>query len=138
MHKSQVGNNESVGDFANEIVDEIIELGVTGVIHLPPGVRNVVFQVTSLMLHFLQMKGLFGGQAVSDANRHLRNFVDICLPFMIRNISQESIRLRLFPLSLTVDATSLLTEFPQGSSTSWDELKVAFLRDFSHLHGYRY
>ncbi|KAK6777966.1 hypothetical protein RDI58_024684 [Solanum bulbocastanum] len=64
---------------------------------------------------------------MEDANKHLRNYMDVCLLFKMRSIRQESLWLRLFPFSLTGEATSWLAEFPQGPITSWDELKIAFL-----------
>lgn len=82
---SQVGDNESVGDVGNEFTaDEApMKLGVAGAIHLPPKVGSVVFQVTSPMLYLLHMKGLLRGQALEDANRHLRNFIDVFLHFSV-------------------------------------------------------
>lgn len=67
--------------FDDDFVHEPVELGVVEVIRLPPMVGSTVFQVISPMLHLLQMKGLFEGQAVEDENRNLCNFMDICLPF---------------------------------------------------------
>lgn len=64
---------------------------------------------------------------MEDANKHLRNYMDVCLLFKMRNIHQEYLWLRLFPFSLTGEATSWLAEFPQGPITSWAELKIAFL-----------
>lgn len=92
-----------------------------------------MFQVTSPMLNLLQMKGLFGGQAVEDGNLHILNFVDVFLPFMMWDISHESIRLWLFSFSLISEATLWLLEFPQGLITSWAKLKVAFTERFFPL-----
>lgn len=99
----------------NDLDDKPISLGVAGSIHLPPTVGNTVFQVISLMVHLFQMKELFGGHAVENANRHLHNFVRVCLSFKMNKINQESIRLRLFPFSLIREATSCLGELHQGS-----------------------
>lgn len=127
---SQAYKNESMVGLDNDLDEAPIELGVTQEICLPLKIRNVMFQVTSPMLHLLQIKGLFGGQAIEGANRHLKNFADVCLPFKTRNISQKSIHLRLFPFLLTWEDTSWLVQFFLGSITYWAELKVDFLERF--------
>jgi hypothetical protein len=43
---------------------------------------------------------LFCGKAHADANAHLQHFLEICSIFTIKGVSQEAIRLRLFPFSL--------------------------------------
>lgn len=85
-----------------------------------------------MMVHLLQMKGLFGGQYHEDDNLHLKNFIDMCLPFEIAHISRESIQLRLFPFSLTREATLWLQEFLTYSITLLVELMEAFLDQFFH------
>ena len=42
----------------------------------------------------------FRGKAHEDANAHLQYFLKICSTFTIKGVSQEAIRLRLFPFSL--------------------------------------
>ena len=42
----------------------------------------------------------FCGKAHEDAIAHLQHFLEICIIFTIKGVSQEAIRLRLFPFSL--------------------------------------
>lgn len=88
---NQADDEESVDNavFANEFVsnEAPMELGVAESFLLPPAVGDVVFQVLSLMLHLLQINGIFGGKAIEDANQHLSNFVEVCLPCKVRCIS---------------------------------------------------
>ena len=42
----------------------------------------------------------FCGKAHEDANAHLQHFLDISSTFTIKGVTQEAIRLRLFPFSL--------------------------------------
>ena len=76
------------------------------------------------------MKGFFGGCAHEDPHDYIQNFLDVCSSFKFKNISQESIRLRLFPFSLMGDATKWLAELPRDSVTSWEELIAAFYERF--------
>ncbi|KAK6793786.1 hypothetical protein RDI58_007239 [Solanum bulbocastanum] len=71
---SQADKDESATNFANKFAaDEWpMDLGIAGETRLPPEVGIVVFQITSLMLHLLDMKALFEGKTVEDANRHLK------------------------------------------------------------------
>ena len=42
----------------------------------------------------------FCGKAHEDANAHLQHFLEIYSTFTIKGVTQEAIRLRLFPFSL--------------------------------------
>ncbi|KAK4737325.1 hypothetical protein R3W88_001022 [Solanum pinnatisectum] len=94
---------------------------------LPPGVK---FTITSTMIQLMNLKGMFRGAAGDDANQHLMNFVAICKSQEIPGVNQTTMGLRLFPLSLTGEATNWLNEMPDDSIRTWNELKEAFLERF--------
>jgi len=94
---------------------------------LPPGVK---FTITSTMIQLLNLKGMFRGEAGDYANQHLMNFVAIYKSQEIPGVSQTAMRLRLFPLSLTGEATNWLNEMPDDSIRTWTELKESFLERF--------
>lgn len=50
------------------------------------------------------MKGLYGGLTHQDTHENVKNFIDVCSPFLFKNMLQESIRLTLSPPSLTGDS----------------------------------
>ncbi|KAK4721465.1 hypothetical protein R3W88_011698 [Solanum pinnatisectum] len=89
-----------------------------------------MFTITSTIIQLLNLKGIFRGAAVDDANQHLMNFLAICKSQEIPGVNQTSMRLRLFPLSLTGEATNWLNEMPDDSIRTWTELKEAFLERF--------
>ncbi|KAH0712190.1 hypothetical protein KY289_008149 [Solanum tuberosum] len=104
--------------------------GATGAIVLPALPPGVKFTITSTMIQLLNLKGMFRGAAGVDANQHLMNFVAICNSQKIPRVNQTTMRLRLFPLSLTGEATYWLNEIPDDSIKTWNELKEAFLERF--------
>lgn len=86
--------------------DEYLDcVGLASANRLSPTVDNVVYHVTRIILHLLQMRGLYDGQPDEDANVHLKNFTKVYNPFNIANITPKSIHLRLFLFRLTEEAT---------------------------------
>ncbi|KAH0693055.1 hypothetical protein KY285_020152 [Solanum tuberosum] len=104
--------------------------GATGAVVLPTLPPSVKFTITNTMIQLLNVKGMFKGADSDDANQHLMNFVAICKSQEIPGANQTTMRLRLFPLSITGKATNWLNEIPDDSIQTWNELKKAFLERF--------
>ena len=60
----------------------------------------------------------FGGSAFEDAGMHLHNFSELCNMTRIRDCDPDSLKLRLFPLSLRGKAKEWLLALPRGNITS--------------------
>ncbi|XP_075479439.1 uncharacterized protein LOC142520322 [Primulina tabacum] len=69
----------------------------------------------------------FGGNALDDPNTHIADFLEICDTFKFNGVSDDAVRLRLFPFSLRDKAKSWLNCLPVGSITTWEDMAKAFL-----------
>ncbi|XP_070007709.1 uncharacterized protein [Nicotiana sylvestris] len=78
----------------------------------------------------LPNQGLFHGAADQNAYKHLKGFVDTCWGSKQTNVSEDELRLRLFPFSLRGKALDWLERLPNNSITTWDELADKFIAKF--------
>ncbi|XP_074559886.1 uncharacterized protein LOC141815923, partial [Curcuma longa] len=85
------------------------------------------FELRSGLIHLLPK---FQGLSGEDPNRHLHEFHVVCSTMKPQGISEEDIKLRAFPFSLTGVAKDWLYYLPTGHVTSWIEMKKAFLEKF--------
>ena len=61
---------------------------------------------------------------------HLTNFIKVCDTVKYNGVTEEALRLRLFPLPLGDRAKHWLTSQSPDSITSWNDLVQKFLRKF--------
>ena len=67
---------------------------------VPPRIRASNFQITNVMLTLLEQRDFFTGAPNQNAYKHLKGFVDTCWGSKQINVSEDALRLRLFPFSL--------------------------------------
>ena len=79
--------------------------------------------VTLQMLHNIQFHGL----PSENLNAHLTSFIEVCYTVKYNGVTEEVLRLRLFPMSLSDRAKHCLTSQPLNSITSWNDLVQKFL-----------
>ena len=97
-----------------------------------PRIQANNFELKSITLQLLQ--GIqFHGLAHEDPNAHILNFLEVCDTVKYNGVSDDSTRLRLFPLSLKEKAKHWLISEPPDSITSWDDLSNKFLARFFPL-----
>ncbi|XP_073307104.1 uncharacterized protein [Primulina huaijiensis] len=58
---------------------------------------------------------------------HIVDFLEICDTLKFNGVSDDAVRLRLFPFSLRDKAKHWLNSLPVGSITTWEDLAKAFL-----------
>ena len=84
--------------------------------------------VTLQMLHNIQFHGL----PSENPNAHLTSFIEVYDTIKYNGVTEEALRLRLFPLSLSDRAKHWLTSQPPDSITSWNDSVQKFLTKISH------
>jgi hypothetical protein len=71
----------------------------------------------------------FCGWASEDANARLQHFLEICDKLTIRGVTQDAVRLRLFPFSLFGKVKQWFYSNNEAVST-WEKCSNAFLAKF--------
>jgi hypothetical protein len=71
----------------------------------------------------------FYGKANEDASTHLQQFLEICSTFVIKGVSQDAIRLRLFPFPL-LGREKQWFYANKAVVDTWDKCAKAFLAKF--------
>ena len=81
----------------------------------------------------IQSSVQFRGLANDDPNLHIANFLEICDTFKHNGVTDDAIRLRLFPFYLNKKAKAWLISLPPGTITTWDGLVNVFLAKYFPL-----
>ena len=94
-----------------------------------PPIQANNFELKSVTVQMLQ-NILFHGLPHENPNMHLTNFLEVCDTIKYNRVTEEALRLRLFPLSLGDRAKHWLTSQPPDSITTWNDLVQKFLTKF--------
>lgn len=78
----------------------------------------------------IQILPTFHGLENEDPYAYVKEFLERCNTFKFQNFSEESVRLRLFPFSLSGRAKAWLHSNMPGSITSWEILLTKFYNKF--------
>ncbi|XP_042038255.1 uncharacterized protein LOC121784138 [Salvia splendens] len=94
--------------------------------------NNVNANTFELRRGLLQMaeNNAFRGRPTEDPNKHLTKFIQICNTTKINGVTDEQIRLRVFPFSLEDDAKDWLDSMEPNSIRTWDAMVEKFLEKY--------
>ncbi|XP_023892547.2 uncharacterized protein LOC112004530 [Quercus suber] len=88
-----------------------------------PAIQANNFEIKQAIIQMIQQTVQFGGLSQEDPNVHIANFLEICDTFKHNGVTDDAIRLKLFPFSLRDKAKVWLNSLPPGIITTWEELR---------------
>ncbi|KAK5777555.1 hypothetical protein PVK06_045522 [Gossypium arboreum] len=91
------------------------------------------FELKLNTIQMIQQFVQFDGLQYEDPNTHLENFLEFCDTFKIISVSDDAIRLWLFPFSLRNKAKQWLNSLQRGSIATWDQMTEKFLLKYFSL-----
>ncbi|KAL5575516.1 hypothetical protein UlMin_017215 [Ulmus minor] len=106
----------------------IPNVGISSIQRPPIQANN--FEIKPAIIQMIQNSVQFGGLPNDDPNLHIANFLEICDTFKHNGVTDDAVRLRLFPFSLNSKAKAWLTSLPLGTITTWDGLANVFLTKY--------
>ncbi|XP_018454079.1 uncharacterized protein LOC108825264 [Raphanus sativus] len=94
-----------------------------------PAVENNNFEIKSSLINMIQ-SNKYHGLALEDPLDHLDNCDRLCGTIKINGVSEDALKLKLFPFSLGNKAHTWEKGLSRDSIQTWDECKEAFLTKF--------
>ncbi|KAF7823691.1 uncharacterized protein G2W53_021835 [Senna tora] len=98
-----------------------------------PAIEANHFEINLNIIQSLQSHVQFGGFPTEDPIAHILNFLEVCDTFKQNGVSEDAVKLWLFPLSLRDRAKWWLNSLPAGSITTWEDLANKFLAKYVPL-----
>ncbi len=94
-----------------------------------PPIDSTNFEIKPITISLLN-NVQFGGLANEDPNLHISSFLEVCELFRYNGVSDDAVRLRLFPFTLRDKAKGWLHSLLPGTITTWCEMETKFLNKF--------
>ena len=116
--------NRAIRDYAVPILHELNPSIVR------PEIQALHFELKPVMFQMLQTVGQFSGMSTEDPHLHLRLFMEVSDSFKLQGVTEEALRLKLFPYSLRDMARAWLNTLPPGSINSWHDMAERFLMKY--------
>nr|GEW12354.1 reverse transcriptase domain-containing protein [Tanacetum cinerariifolium] len=88
------------------------------------------FGLKNDMIQQVQKSFQFHGLPGDDANKHLDKFLHVTQSIKVNGVTDDALRLYLFPHSLTHHATAWFDRLPRNSITTFEQMAKMFLRKY--------
>nr|GEW30539.1 reverse transcriptase domain-containing protein [Tanacetum cinerariifolium] len=93
----------------------------------PIAIQATNFGHKNDMIQQVQNSCQFHGLPGDDANKHLDKFLHVTQSIKVNGVTDDALRLYLFPHSLTHHATAWFDHFPRNSITTFEQMAKMFL-----------
>nr|GEW95254.1 reverse transcriptase domain-containing protein [Tanacetum cinerariifolium] len=88
------------------------------------------FGLKNNMIQQVQNSCQFHGPSGDDANKHLDKFMHVTQSIKVNGVTDDSLRLYLFPRSLTHHATAWFDRLPRNSINTFEQMAKMFLEKY--------
>nr|GEX17073.1 hypothetical protein [Tanacetum cinerariifolium] len=96
----------------------------------PIAIQAMNFRLKNDMIQQVQNSCQFYGLSGDDANKHLDKFLHVTQIIKVNGVSDDALRLYLFPHSLTHHATAWFDHLPRNFITTFEQMAKMFLRKY--------
>nr|GEW16202.1 reverse transcriptase domain-containing protein [Tanacetum cinerariifolium] len=90
-------------------------------------IQAMNFGLKNDMIQKVQNSCQFHGLLGDDANKHLDKFLHVTQSIKVNGVTEDALRLYVFPHSLTHHATAWFNHFPRNSITTFEQMAKMFL-----------
>nr|GFA18640.1 reverse transcriptase domain-containing protein [Tanacetum cinerariifolium] len=109
-----------------QTMKELCQLSLNG--RGPPiAIQEMNFGLKNDMIQQVQSSCQFHGLPGDDANKHLDKFLHVTQSIKVNGVTDEALRLYLFPHSLTHHATAWFDRLPRNSINTFEKMAKMFL-----------
>nr|GEU80615.1 reverse transcriptase domain-containing protein [Tanacetum cinerariifolium] len=96
----------------------------------PIAIQVMNFRLKNDMIQQVQNSCQFHGLSGDDANKHLDKFLHVTESIKVNGVTDDALRLYLFPHSLTHHATAWFDRLPRNSINTFEQMAKMFLRRY--------
>nr|GEV16392.1 reverse transcriptase domain-containing protein [Tanacetum cinerariifolium] len=93
----------------------------------PIAIQATNFGLKNDMIQQVQNSWQFHGLSGDDANKHLDKFLHVTQSIKVNEVTDDALRLYLFPYSLTYHATAWFDHLPRNSINTFEQMAQMFL-----------
>nr|GFA16698.1 reverse transcriptase domain-containing protein [Tanacetum cinerariifolium] len=102
----------------------------------PTAIQAMNFRLKNDMIQQVQISCQFHGLSGDDANKHLDKFVHVTQSIKVNRVTDDALRMYLFPHSLTHHATAWFDRLPRNSINTFEQMaKNVSRKILSTFHG---